>query len=145
MVRAGRHLLTLVNDLLDASKLELGRTTLHMAAFDGVELVSEIVSSVRTIARQRGIAIVQQSNTTEVVMLMADRVRIGQVLYRTVHLHASSSRRPSSCRPRRSAIQIGWTRIFSFKGDEMAFCAAYGAGDYAPDLKHTPTQPPDPP
>jgi hypothetical protein len=32
-----------------------------------------------------------------------------------------------------------------FKGDEKAFCAAYGAGDYAPDLKHTPTQPPDPP
>ncbi|HKU36496.1 MAG TPA: hypothetical protein VJR89_00075 [Polyangiales bacterium] len=32
-----------------------------------------------------------------------------------------------------------------FKGDEKAFCAAYGAGDYAPDLKHKPTQPPDPP
>ena len=32
-----------------------------------------------------------------------------------------------------------------YKGDEKAFCAAYGAGDYAPDLKVNPTQPPDPP
>lgn len=32
-----------------------------------------------------------------------------------------------------------------YKGDEAAFCAAYGSGDYAPDLKHKPTQPPDPP
>jgi hypothetical protein len=29
--------------------------------------------------------------------------------------------------------------------DEAAFCAAYGSGDYAPDMKHKPTQPPDPP
>jgi hypothetical protein len=33
----------------------------------------------------------------------------------------------------------------TYKGDEKAFCAAYGAGDYAPDLKVNPTQPPDPP
>jgi hypothetical protein len=32
-----------------------------------------------------------------------------------------------------------------YKGDEAAFCAAYGAGDYAPDLKHMIQQPPDPP
>jgi hypothetical protein len=32
-----------------------------------------------------------------------------------------------------------------YMGDEAAFCAAYGSGDYAPDLKHKPTQPPDPP
>jgi hypothetical protein len=31
-----------------------------------------------------------------------------------------------------------------YKGDEDAFCKAYGSGDYAPDLKHTPVQPPDP-
>ena len=81
VVRAGKHLLALVNDLLDASKLELGRTKLHMAAFDGVELVTEVVSSVRTIARQRAITIVQEANTSEPIVLMADRVRIGQVLY----------------------------------------------------------------
>jgi hypothetical protein len=32
-----------------------------------------------------------------------------------------------------------------FKGDETAFCAAYGAGNYAPDLKHSMQQPADPP
>jgi hypothetical protein len=32
-----------------------------------------------------------------------------------------------------------------YKGDETAFCAAYGSGDYAPDQKVQPTQPPDPP
>ena len=31
-----------------------------------------------------------------------------------------------------------------FKGDQAAFCKAYGAGDYAPDLKVQIQQPPDP-
>ncbi len=31
-----------------------------------------------------------------------------------------------------------------YKGDEAAFCAAYGKADYAPDLKHQIQQPPDP-
>jgi hypothetical protein len=31
-----------------------------------------------------------------------------------------------------------------YKGDEAAFCKAYGAGDYAPDLKVEIQQPPDP-
>jgi hypothetical protein len=32
-----------------------------------------------------------------------------------------------------------------YKGDEKAFCEAYGGATYAPDMKHKPTQPPDPP
>jgi len=31
-----------------------------------------------------------------------------------------------------------------FIGDETAFCTAYGAGNYAPDLKHSIQQPPGP-
>lgn len=30
-----------------------------------------------------------------------------------------------------------------YMGDEAGFCTAYGSGDYAPDMKHKPTQPPD--
>jgi len=32
-----------------------------------------------------------------------------------------------------------------YKGDDKGFCDAYGSGDYAPDQKVQPTQPPDPP
>ncbi|MEY4510069.1 MAG: hypothetical protein RLZZ450_2191 [Pseudomonadota bacterium] len=46
-----------------------------------------------------------------------------------------------------------WTKVLPavaaldpvYKGDDKAFCAAYGSGEYAPDLKVQPTQPPDPP
>jgi signal transduction histidine kinase len=81
VVHAGKHLRALVDDLLDASKLELGRAELHLSAFDCAELVNEVVSSVRTSAQPRGVTIEQRVTTGRPTMLMADRVRVGQMLY----------------------------------------------------------------
>lgn len=80
VVRAGRHLRGLVDDLLDASKLELGRAKLRLGAFDCAELVHEIANAVSTIAQPRGITI-EQVTTERPTMLVADRTRVGQILY----------------------------------------------------------------
>jgi signal transduction histidine kinase len=86
VVRAARHLLGLVNDLLDASKLELGRAVVVPAAFDPVELVEEIVGSSGAMAKKSGVQVRFQRATDALAkdVIVADRVRVGQVLYNLI-------------------------------------------------------------
>ncbi len=44
---AGRHLLALINDILDLSKIEAGKMELHLETFDLAQLVDEIVATVQ--------------------------------------------------------------------------------------------------
>jgi signal transduction histidine kinase len=91
VVRAGRHLLGLVNNLLDASKLDLGRAVIVPTAFDPMELVEEVVESMRATATKSNVVVrfererpEQQQDDVAPSTIMADRVRIGQVLYNLI-------------------------------------------------------------
>ncbi|MFZ2305855.1 MAG: ATP-binding protein [Rhodoferax sp.] len=53
--RSGRHLLTLINDILDLSKIEAGRLTTQMQVCDSHELVATIVEAMELRARQKGL------------------------------------------------------------------------------------------
>ena len=44
---AGKHLLSLINDILDLSKIEAGKMGLHLETFDVAQMVEEIVSTVQ--------------------------------------------------------------------------------------------------
>jgi CheY-like chemotaxis protein len=50
---AGRHLLALVNDVLDLSKVEAGRMELFLETFDVCEVVNDVVVTVRPLIDQR--------------------------------------------------------------------------------------------
>ena len=51
---AGRHLLGLINDVLNLSKLEAGKTTLILETFDIAEMVADVVSTVRPLVEKKG-------------------------------------------------------------------------------------------
>ncbi|MFP4246233.1 MAG: PAS domain S-box protein [Halochromatium sp.] len=57
MESAGRHLLSLINDILDLSKIEAGRVQLEAIDFDLSSLVDRVVSFVGASAEAKGLAI----------------------------------------------------------------------------------------
>jgi PAS domain S-box-containing protein len=76
---AGRHLLVLIDDILDMSKIELGRMELHPEAFEADEIVEEAVGLIRPLFDRSG-------NRLSVklpggpVRLRADRTKVRQCL-----------------------------------------------------------------
>jgi PAS domain S-box-containing protein len=55
--RNGEHLLSLINDILDLSKIEAGKLTLDMRRCNMVALLADVASVVRPRAEQRGISL----------------------------------------------------------------------------------------
>ncbi len=54
ILSAGRHLLALINDVLDLSKIESGKMTLHPERFDVGTLVHDLISTVQPLAEKNG-------------------------------------------------------------------------------------------
>jgi signal transduction histidine kinase len=77
--RSGKHLLEMVNGILDFTKLGAGRIELRVAPVELSELVDDVVGSLRELANQSGVqlAIGSMCRSTE---LRADALRIKQVL-----------------------------------------------------------------
>ena len=51
---AGKHLLGLINDILDLSKIEAGRMTMYLETFDVTNLVQEVATTVHPLVQKNG-------------------------------------------------------------------------------------------
>jgi len=89
IIKAGRHLLELINDVLDLSRIEEGRIDLSIEAIALNEVVIESLQLIMPLAQKRGIEIKIIQNETEISFeqlsqhhcgVKADRVRLRQVL-----------------------------------------------------------------
>ena len=76
---SGQHLLSLINDILDLSKIEAGRMELEVTTFDLPQAIDDAVTLMRERAGQRGIAL-QTKVAGPVRSIRADERKIKQVL-----------------------------------------------------------------
>jgi signal transduction histidine kinase len=78
---AGRHLLRLIDDVLDLSKVEAGRIALHPESVDVPSLVEDVATTVRPLAEEKGNTL---SIRCDRGSLEADPTRLKQVLFNLV-------------------------------------------------------------
>ena len=76
---SSRHLLALINDILDLSKIEAGRLELKYESFPMRVAADEVLSTVRPLAAAKRIELGTELSAN--LTLCADRVRLKQVLY----------------------------------------------------------------
>jgi PAS domain S-box-containing protein len=73
------HLLQLINDILDLSKIEAGQLELHSEEFLVKDALPEVLSTISPLAMAKNIRVEQKVESKSLVK--ADRVRFKQVLY----------------------------------------------------------------
>ncbi len=74
-----RHLLALINDLLDVAKINAGKVELHPELIDALALVNDIVSSLQPMAQAKGLDLAVGTVSGE-TRLTADRRALSQIL-----------------------------------------------------------------
>jgi PAS domain S-box-containing protein len=76
---SARHLLDLINDVLDLSRIEAGRVEVRAELLDLRALVERVTASIKPLATQKGLALtaVVSSRLSEIV---SDRLRLEQIL-----------------------------------------------------------------
>jgi signal transduction histidine kinase/ActR/RegA family two-component response regulator len=77
--RAGRHLLHLIDEVLDISRVETGELRLSPEPTGAAELIAEAISLVAPLAEQRSIRLIADDARTD-GHVMADRQRLKQIL-----------------------------------------------------------------
>jgi len=77
---SGRHLLGLVNDILDLAKVEAGRMDLALADFEVEDLLDLVAATIRPLARQKDVTLATQV-APEIRSIYADQGKLRQVLY----------------------------------------------------------------
>jgi signal transduction histidine kinase len=76
---AGRHLLALINDILDLSKIEAGRMDLHLDSFALAPLVDDVVKTIEPLAAKNGNQVAVHCDG-EIGSMHADQMRLRQAL-----------------------------------------------------------------
>ncbi|MCD4672561.1 MAG: GAF domain-containing protein [Anaerolineaceae bacterium] len=76
----GKHLLSLINNVLDMSKIEAGRMTLSLEKFDLQSLLEEAMDIASPLIREKSLELDLTMQSGETFEILADRVRMRQVM-----------------------------------------------------------------
>lgn len=82
--RSGSHLVELINDILDVSKIEAGRFELERITCSPHQIISDVVSVLRVQAKEKGLQLEYELATALPQMIESDPSRLRQLLMNLV-------------------------------------------------------------
>ncbi|MCM2373419.1 PAS domain S-box protein [Aporhodopirellula aestuarii] len=82
--RSGKHLLTLINDVLDISKIEADQLKVEAVPYSPHQVLSDTVSVLRVVAREKGIGLDYRWDSTIPNTILTDPYRLKQLLLNLV-------------------------------------------------------------
>ena len=124
ITRAGKHLLTLINDVLDISKIEAGKMQLHIEEFPVAALIDDVAATVRTLADKNGNTL-QLDVASDVGIIHADVTRVRQCLYNLLSNAAKFTKQ--------GAIRLTARREVTAGGDEIVLAVEDSGIGLTPD------------
>jgi signal transduction histidine kinase/CheY-like chemotaxis protein len=77
---AGKHLLTLINDILDLSKIEAGKMDLYLESFDLTEMIDDVASTIRPMVEKNANTLYIQ-RAPDLGAMHADQIKVRQALF----------------------------------------------------------------
>lgn len=83
MTKSGKHLLTLINDMLDLSKVEAGKMELDAKPMSAGRLLSSVAEDFRLSAEAKGLKLIAEPGPDS-DLIMADEMRLRQMLINLV-------------------------------------------------------------
>jgi PAS domain S-box-containing protein len=81
----GRHLLNLINDVLDMAKIEAGKMNLAVEKFNLHEIIEEVTSITAPLASERSLSLFIEPESEQDLEIAADRTRLRQVMINLVN------------------------------------------------------------
>ena len=82
--RNGKYLLEILDDILDLSKIESGRLTLHQSQFSPIQLMADVASLMRVRADAKGLSLDIEFDGPIPETIHSDRTRLRQILINLV-------------------------------------------------------------
>jgi signal transduction histidine kinase/response regulator of citrate/malate metabolism len=78
--RSGEHLLAMINDVLDLSKIEAGSVEMQENPFDLAALIGEISEMIQSRATEKGLSVAVKAESTRFPYVKADMEKLRQIL-----------------------------------------------------------------
>lgn len=84
ILKAGNHLLELINEVLDLARIEAGKITVSLEPVQIAELARDVLNVTKPMAEKFNIELIDQITEHDKVYVMADKTRLKQVLLNLV-------------------------------------------------------------
>ncbi|MFO0618896.1 MAG: PAS domain S-box protein [Polyangiaceae bacterium] len=80
IIKGGEHLLRLIDDILDLSRIEAGRVSISTEPVSPMEVIDEVRTTLESAAARNRVALEVESATGELPLVSVDRTRFAQIL-----------------------------------------------------------------